>query len=170
MTNDTTSSRPTRREKKARVQAFEDLAKELAEMDLSQYSQIEIPEDLRPDIELARSTKGFNSRKRQTKYLASVLKANEEDCAALQQSIEVLRQEQRSHVHVFHDLESLRNRLCDKTSFEEAQKELQERVGKDAAAALSRLARSVHQSKDKRAFREIFKRLQKLLATPEESS
>jgi len=70
-----------------------------------------------------------------------------------------LDQVSRSEKREFHQLERLRDRLCDSSSFDEAFKEVLELYPQIDRKVISRLARSVHQYSDKRAFREIFKRL-----------
>lgn len=164
MQDETAKYRISRRQKKQRVQPYLALAEALSDMKDSDFAQLTVPQELRDDIEQARITKGNSSRKRQTKYLAGVLNREQSLSSDLLQSLETLQQAQRDHVHAFHEVENMRDRLCAKESFAEALTELQNRFGKEACAGFSGLAKSVQHSKDKRAFREIYKKLQALMS------
>ena len=167
MQSETPKPRMTRREKKSRVQATEELAQVITELDHSRYSQLQMPEALREEIEIARATKGRGSRKRQTKFLAGVLKTEPEACAILAQRLDAMKLLHQQEQQVFHDLESMRDRLCELAQYDDAHAELAQMIGADDLRGIERLAQSVQQNRDLRAYREIFKRLKKLLRVHE---
>jgi ribosome-associated protein len=59
----------------------------------------------------------------------------------------------------FHHLEELRDRLCDPDRFPAALDEVLELYPNIDRNTISRLSRSVHQHADRRAARELFRRL-----------
>ena len=70
-------------------------------------------------------------------------------------------QVQRQEVMAFHHLEELRDRLCSTADFENALAEVRSLYPQLDSNKLAGLARSVHANSDKKAYREIFKRLRK---------
>ncbi|PLX85471.1 MAG: hypothetical protein C0617_04030 [Desulfuromonas sp.] len=147
--------------KKRAAKEVEELAFRLVEMPETGLKKLPASQEVREEIELARSTKGGSSRKRQIKHLAGALRRREEEAEQLRSFLDgtdaVHLQEKRD----FHSLEELRDRLCDPELFAAA---LQEATGAFPLLereALSRLARSVHDHGDRRAFREIFRLMRK---------
>ena len=69
---------------------------------------------------------------------------------------------------LFHHLEDLRDRLCDASSFDAALTEVRSLYPVIDDKKLARLARSVHDNNDKKAAREIFRRLRKAAETEDE--
>jgi ribosome-associated protein len=124
-----------------------------------QYAQLNLPDDLAQEIALARSTKGRSSHKRQIKHLAGSLRKQKEELQSLLAQLSSLDQVSRGEKQEFHRLEALRDRLCAKDSFDEAFSQMLNLYPQIDRKTISRLARSVHQHEDKRAAREIFRRL-----------
>ena len=154
------ADRPVSKTKrKQQAKAIEQIAEQLVALPESQFSQLKMPGDLADEVRLARATEGRSSHKRQVKHLAAVLRELEEDQAALLGQLQGLDQVTRGEIKNFHRLENLRDRLCEKSSFDAAFTEMLNQFPQIDRNTISRLARSVHQHADKRAFREIFKRL-----------
>lgn len=149
----------SRTKKKQLAKEVERLASQLTELPDNQFRQLQMPGDIAEEVELARSTKGRGSHKRQVKHLAGVLRRQDEELQQLLEQLQELDQVARTKKREFHQLEKLRDRLCDKSSFDDAFAEMLELYPGIERNAISRLAQSVHQHDDKRAYREIFKRL-----------
>ncbi len=149
----------SRTKKKQQAKQVEQVAEQLAGLTENQLSRLELPETIMREVGLARSTGGRSSQRRQLKHLAAVLRSAEEVLERLQDQLQNLDQVVRGEKKQFHQLEYLRDRLCDKATFDAAFKELIELAPEIDRNTISRLARSVHQHEDRRAFREIFRRL-----------
>lgn len=149
----------SRTKKKQQAKEIESLAVQLTELPEKQYRQIAMSDQLRIEVELARSTRGRGSHKRQIKHLAGLLRKQDDELLRLQEQLQGLDQVSRSEKREFHQLEKLRDRLCEHATFEDAFNEMLNLYPQIDRKTISRLARSVHQHADKRAFREIFKRL-----------
>lgn len=154
----------SRTKKKQQAKQVEQIAEQLVELGDNQFAQLELPEDVIREAELTRATKGRSSQRRQLKHLASVLRKSEETLEGLLAQLDNLDQVARTDKKQFHLLEKLRDRLCQKETFDEAFNEMLEMIPEIDRNSIARLARSVHQYEDKRAYREIFKRLRESLA------
>ena len=107
---------------------------------------------------------GAVSQRRQLKHLAGLLRKDEAVLGRLLMLLNELDQVARSEKREFHRLEDLRDRLCSKSAFKEAFDEMLDLAPDIDRKAISRLARSVHDHDDRRAAREIFRRLRDALA------
>ena len=149
----------SRTKKKQLAKEVEQLAVQLANMPDKAFAQLKMSEELAEEAEEARATKGRGSHKRQIKYLAGMLRKQDEELESLMTQLQGLDQVARSEKKEFHQLEKLRDRLCDQKTFDAAFNEMLELYPRIDRKTISRLARSVHQYDDRRAYREIFKRL-----------
>ncbi len=149
----------SRTKKKQQAKQIEEIAGQLVELSDNQFSQIDLPVAIAREAETARSTKGRSSQRRQLKRLAGMLRKSEDDLESLLEQLANLDQVSRGEKKQFHQLEKLRDRLCDADSFSAAFDEMLELTPDIDRKAISRLARSVHQHEDRRASREIFRRL-----------
>lgn len=147
--------------KKREAKAVEQLAQLLADLPDAEIARLELSPDLGIELQRARDTRGHSSRKRQIKHLAGVLRRHDEQRQRLERTLEDFNQVQRQNIHSFHNLEILRDRLCSADDFQAALEDTLERYPHIDAGKLSGLARSVHASNDKKASREIFRRLRK---------
>ncbi len=149
----------SRTKKKQQAKQVELIAKQLVDLTDHQFSQINLSPTIAQEAELARATKGHGSQRRQLKHLAGMLRKAEDDLSTLLNQLTNLDQVARGDKKQFHQLEKLRDRLCDADSFTAALTEMVELTPEIDRKAISRLARSVHQHEDRRAYREIFRRL-----------
>ena len=149
----------SRTKKKQQAKQIEQVAVQLVDLSDNQFSQLNLPSYIAYEAEQARITKGRGSQKRQLKHLAGMLRKSDDDLADLLRQLESLDQVSRGEKKQFRQLEKLRDRLCDEDSFAAAFDEMLELLPDIDRKAISRLARSVHLHEDKRAYREIFKRL-----------
>lgn len=147
--------------KKREAKAVEELAQRLTEITDSALSKLPKSPELTKEIELARNTRGHSSRKRQIKHLAGVLRSNEEQREEILTALDGQSVSQRQENLVFHHLEELRDRLCATDTFEAALTEVRTTYPHIDDSKLARLAGSFHEYNDKKAAREIFRRLRK---------
>lgn len=145
--------------KKKLAKDIERLAHDLTDMPQQQFKKLKLDEELVAEVEEARNTLGRGSHKRQVKHLAAVLRSREDLVPDLLIALENIDQVKRTEKRQFHKLEDLRDRLCVEKTFQDAFDEMVALLPDVDRGGISRLARSVHNSGDKRAFREIFKRM-----------
>ncbi|HEX9778154.1 MAG TPA: ribosome biogenesis factor YjgA [Geopsychrobacteraceae bacterium] len=137
----------------------EALAKRLAELSDSVFRRLELEDAIRKEIVLARETLGRGSHKRQIKHLAGLLRQMPGEVERLRDALEAQDQVALGDRRQFHHLEELRDRLCDPDRFPAALDEVLELYPNIDRNTISRLSRSVHQHADRRAARELFRRL-----------
>lgn len=145
--------------KKREAKAIEQLAQRLTDLPEAGLARLQLGPDLAREVALARSTQGHSSRKRQIKHLAGVLRSHDEQRETIEATMDGQQQEQRREALAFHHLESLRDRLCNPASYEVALTEVRNSYPHVDTGKIINLARSVHENADKRAAREIFRRL-----------
>jgi len=149
----------SRTKKKQQAKQIEEVASQLTNLTDKQFSQIDLAAEIAVEAELARSTKGLSSQRRQLKHLAGMIRKSEGALDGLVSQLASLDQVSRGEKKQFHQLEKLRDRLCDVDSFASAFDEMLELIPEIDRKAISRLVRSVQEHDDRRAYREIFRRL-----------
>lgn len=149
----------SRTKQKQLAKQIEQLAGQLVDLPENQFNQLQMTAEIGEEVKLARSTRGRGSHKRQIKHLAGMLRKRDDEAQQLLEQLQDLDQVARTEKREFHQLEQLRDRLCDPGSFDTAFEEMLGLYPGVDRKTIARLARSVHQHADKRAFREIFKRL-----------
>lgn len=162
--------KPSRSALKRAAKAVEELARQMVDMPEAEWKKLPASPALRREIELARGTKGHGARKRQTKHLAALLRQSEKDAEELQAFLTGLDQVHLREKRDFHELEDLRDRICNPDLSGAALDEAAEVIPGIDREAISRLARSVHANGDRRAFREIFRRLREAKEKPSSGS
>ncbi len=156
----------SRGEKKRAARAVEALAVRMVESSAALCKQLPLSEELRVDLDQARRIKARGARKRQIKHLAGLLRRDEESAMAIQAALDAEGRSDRTQQEYFHHLEEFRDALCDEGSFAGAiEKAVEEMPGLDRQT-ITRLASRFHQTGDKRASREIFRRLRALSEPP----
>ncbi|MCP3176449.1 DUF615 domain-containing protein [Desulfuromonas sp. KJ2020] len=150
---------PSRSAKKRAAKAVEELALEILELSPAQLEKLPVPDQILGELRKARQIKAHGARKRQAKFLAGLLRRDEDVLEALRQHMEALNQVHYQDQQVFHELESLRDRLCDAGQYRAALQEVSDRYPALDQDLIARLAVQAQAGKDKRAYREIFKRL-----------
>lgn len=149
----------SRTKKKQQAKQVEQIADQLVGLSDKQYLQLDLPAIVAQEAESARVTKGHGSQRRQLKHLAGMIRKSEGAFESLMKQLANLDQVTRGEKKQFHKLEKLRDRLCAADSFAVAFDEMLELIPDIDRKAISRLARSVQQHDDRRAYREIFRRL-----------
>ncbi len=150
---------PSKSARKRAAKAVEETAVQLVDLPEADWIKLPAPEELRQEIALARQTRSHGARKRQIKHLAGVLRRREDDLESIQAFLDGLHQKQFQEKKDFHFLEELRDRICDPERSQQALNEAAASLPGVDPKGLARLAKSVHASKDRKAFREIFRRL-----------
>jgi len=131
----------------------------MVEADGDVCKRLPLTDELRDELRFARGIKARSARKRQIKHLAGLLRQDEEMTAAIQAVFDAVGRASRAERDAFQRIERLRDALCDPDLFAEALKRAADELPGLDCEAIARLARNVHQTGDKRAFREIFRRL-----------
>jgi len=153
----------SRTKQKQLAKEVEQLAMQLTAMSEKAFKGLNMPEGIAREAAEARSTKGHSSQKRQIKHLAGLLRNSEAALAQIREQLQGLDQVSRTEKKEFHQLEKLRDRLCEEKTFVAALAEMTANFPQADEKTIARLAGSVHQHGDKRAYREIFKRLRDCL-------
>lgn len=147
--------------KKREAKAVELLAQRLADLSDAELARLPQTPELTKEIELARNTRGHSSRKRQIKHLAGILRGHDEQREELVAALDGQAVSQRQETLAFHHLEELRDRICATATCDAALAEVRTTYPHLDDKKLARLASSVHEHNDKKAAREIFRRLRK---------
>jgi ribosome-associated protein len=149
----------SRTKKKQQAQQIAELAGQLCDLSDNRFARMELPAEIIAEAQTVRQTGGRGSHKRQLKYLAGLLREDPAAVELLQTQLGGMDQVDRSDKKQFHSLEKMRDRLCDPQQFDQACADLQDQTLQLDIKTIMRLAQSVHQHGDRRAYREIFKRL-----------
>jgi ribosome-associated protein len=153
--------KPSRTSMKRAAREVEDLARQLVELSEGEWKRLPASPELRAEIHQARETRGHGSRKRQVKHLAAVLRAGGEELEPLQDFLSTLGRQRLLEKKEFHELERLRDGLCNEDNFPSALEDTARLVPGIDLDAVVRLARNYHATGDVKAFREIFRRLRR---------
>jgi ribosome-associated protein len=152
-----------REAKKRAARAFDALAAQMVEASDAQCERFPLSDDLRQELVLARRITARGGRKRQLKRLAGLLRRDESTAEGVRAVLAASWRADRTEREDFHRLESMRDALCDPTRFAEAIRAAAQDLPDLDTEVLTRLARQVHRSGDKKASREIFRRLRSLM-------
>lgn len=152
------SSRPNKSALKRAAKEIEALARQLAEAGEADLAGLEIPAELRGDIDLARRTREHGARKRQVKHLAALLRQRPEEAEILRQHLQGCSDRHWQEQRLFHHVEAWRDRLCTADQAEAALAELARRAPGLDHRALAKLSRAACHG-DKAAARQVFRRL-----------
>ncbi len=145
--------------KKLVAQTFDVLAAQMVETGAGVCQRLPLPDALRAELDLARRITTHGALKRQIKRLAGLLRHDEETAAAVRSVLDGVNRQSRAERDHFHRLEELRDGLCDPERFAAALEQVASELPALDRPALTRLARSVHATANKRDAREIFRRL-----------
>ena len=155
---------PSRSDRKRADKPNQDLARQLAELSETACQALPAPDDLKVEILAAIRTKAHGARNRQVKRLASQLRRRGEDTVVLRGALSGQAAIHLDEVQAHKSLEILRDRICDpdqtETAVEEAVR-LFPSLDRKNLQRLSRAARTAKGTGDRRAYREIFRRLRR---------
>lgn len=162
---------PTRTQQRRDALAVLELAGQLVELPASRLAKLDLPDDVRREIDNTRKITAHIARKRQLGFLAKVMRRHENEVfdgvrAALGEN----RERQRQETAAMHRLEATRDRLLAETD-DSALSELIARhpqIDRQHLRSLIRQARTEKEAnKPPRAYREIFQLLKDLSASEE---
>jgi len=148
--------------RKREAKAIEALAVRMVDLSDAQCKHLPLPDELRESLFQARNITARSARKRQIKHLAGLLRRDEASAVAVQAALDAVGRSTRAERDLFRRIEEQRDALCDPDRFREAIERAAEELPGLDRPTFTRLARRVHQTGDKRASREIFRRLRAL--------
>lgn len=157
---------PSRTQQRREALAVLTLASQLVELQPSRLAKLDLPEDVRREIDITRRTTAHIARKRQLAFLAKVMRRYEDaDFASVRAELGENREKQRQETAAMHRLEAMRDRLI--AEDESALSELiatHPQVDRQHLRSLVRQARIEKDTPNKppRAYREIFQLLKDL--------
>ncbi|MGN6656561.1 MAG: ribosome biogenesis factor YjgA [Rhodanobacter sp.] len=157
---------PSRTQQRREALAVLALASQLVELPASRLARLELPDDVRREIETTRRITAHGARKRQMAFLAKVMRRfGEEDFAAVRAELGENREKQRQDTAAMHRLEAIRDRLVDGDDAALAEVIAEHpQVDRQHLRSLVRQARLERETPNKppRASREIFQLLKEL--------
>jgi ribosome-associated protein len=156
------NGRPNKSALKRAAKEVETVAQLAAEQVDALLARLELSDRVREEILLASSTQGHGSRKRQIKHLAGLLRKSPDDLAEIQAFLAGTSEQQLAEQAQFHQLEQWRDALCDPETAAVTLDEIVSRYPEVNRDELEKLSRSAQQ-RDKKAYREIFRRLRKVI-------
>ena len=163
---DDTDYGPSRTQQRREALAVLALATQLVELQPARLARLELPDDVRREVDITRRTPSHVAHKRQLAFLAKVMRRYDDaDFAAVRAELGENRERQRAENAVMHRMEVMRDRLLSEDPA--ALPELisaHPQVDTQRLRALIRQARSEKDIPNKlpRAYREIFRLLKDL--------
>jgi ribosome-associated protein len=157
---------PTRTQQRRDALAVLELAGQLVELPPSRLAKLELPDDVRREIETTRRITAHIARKRQLAFLAKVMRRHDNEAFdAVRAALGENREKQRQETAAMHRLEALRERLLG-----EDESALSELIAQHPSVDRQRLRSLIRQAriekdtpnKPPRAYREIFQLLKDL--------
>jgi len=157
---------PSRTQQRREALAVLVLAQQLVDLQPSRLAKLELPDDVRHEIDVTRRITSHGAKKRQLAFLAKVMRRyGEEDFAAVRAELGENREKQRQETAAMHRLEAMRDRLLaeDEAALSELIAE-HPQVDRQHLRSLVRQARIEKDTPNKppRAYREIFQLLKDL--------
>lgn len=149
----------SRSAQKRAAKEIADLAARLVEVPEAVLASLPLDEALRAELIQLRRTKGHGSRKRSLKHFAGLLRGDEQAREKLQAAMSRVGRTHGQRTANHHALEELRDRLCSADEQDAALQVVEASFPSVDHKALRRLIKSVRQGNDKRAYRDIFRRL-----------
>lgn len=155
---------PSRSQRRRDALAVFELAERLAQLSDPQLDQLPLDEELRDEVEKTRRVTQQIARKRQTQFLAKMLRRREDELEPIRAALDHDRQVSRKETAELHRLEDWRERLV--AGGDEALTELLALFPAADRQHLRQLARQAkverHENRPPHAFRELFRELREL--------
>lgn len=160
---------PSRTQQRREALAVLTLAGQLIELPPTRLAKLDLPEDVRREVDITRRMTAHGAKKRQLAFLAKVMRRyDDEDFAAARAELGENRDKQRQETAAMHRLESMRDRLVaeDENALSELIAEYPQ-IDRQHLRSLIRQARLEKDTPNKppRAYREIFQLLKDLART-----
>ncbi len=161
-----TDEGPSRTQQRREALAMLTLATQLVDLQPTRLAKLDLPEDVRREVDATRRITAHVAHKRQLAYLAKIMRRHDADAfAAVHAELGDNREKQRTETAAMHRLESMRERLI--ADDQAALPELiaaHPQLDRQHLRSLIRQARLEKATPDKppRAYREIFQLLKDL--------
>jgi len=156
------SGRPNKSALKRAAKEVEAIAQEAVEQVVDLLAKLDLPATIREELELASRTQGHGSRKRQIKHLAGLLRKNPEALVEIRAFLEGTSERHLAEQAQFHQIEQWRDALCAVETAATTLDEIASRYPEIDREGLEKLSRAAQQ-RDKKAYREIFRSLRRLV-------
>jgi ribosome-associated protein len=153
----------TRRKRSAH--ALQALGEALIELNESQLAQLELPEQLRDAVLLAKRINKFGAQRRQAQYIGKLMR--EVDAAAIAAQLEAWKGQSRQAVAYLHQVERWRTRLLDSDAA--LSEFLTRHPGCDVQRLRSLIREARREQADQgapRSYRELFQTLKAAIPEP----
>lgn len=155
---------PSRSQRRRDALAVFELAERLASLSDAQLDQLPLDEELRDEVEKTRRVTQQIARKRQTQFLAKMLRRREDELEPIRAALDHDRQVSRKETAELHRLEDWRERLI--ADGDEALTALLAQFPAADRQHLRQLARQAkverNENRPPHAFRELFRELREL--------
>ena len=170
---DDTDYGPSRTQQRREALEVLALATQLVELQPSRLAKLELPDDVRREVETTRRTPSHVAHKRQLAFLAKIMRRYDDaDFAAVRAELGDNKQRQQQETAAMHRMEDLRERLLS-----EDPNALSELITEHPNVDTQRLRSLIRQArieknaptKPQRAYREVFQLLKELSAGPNEA-
>lgn len=164
---------PSRTQQRREALAMLAFATQLVDLQPTRLAKLDLPEDVRREVDTTRRITAHGAHKRQLAYLAKIMRRHDADAfAAVHAELGDNREKQRTETAAMHRLESMRERLI--ADDQAALPELiaaHPQLDRQHLRSLIRQARLEKANPDKppRAYREIFQLLKDLQQTDSDS-
>ena len=144
-------------QKKQEARIVEKLAQELLTLPPSLIDEAPCDTNILNEIKTARDMKQFGARRRQTKYLAKLLRGT--DPEPLLDFMEKVKKSRLKQNKIFHKLERLRDRIIHEEEEEEALQEAKKNFPSLNDELVKEYARKYRLTRNEKFSREIFRQL-----------
>lgn len=148
---------PSRSARKRDAKEVEHLVQALVALPEAEFARLPASEPILAELARARATRGHGSRKRQLKFVAGMLRRDPEDSEQLRAFVAGEHQQQRDDNRRTHQLEQLRERLCDPDTRQAALVEVGELFANVDMIKLKQLLHNYRGIDDKKNYRQIFR-------------
>ncbi|MEA5097492.1 MAG: ribosome biogenesis factor YjgA [Burkholderiaceae bacterium] len=161
--------RPSKSQKKRDMLALQKLGEQLVEEPRERVLRVPLPDDLRDAILECQSIRGHEGRRRQMQFIGKKMRGlDEQQVAAIQQTISKWRGQSKAETARMHALEKQRERLlADDNALTNLLTEYPQVDAQQLRALIRNARKEQEQSKPPKASREIFQIL-KTLQTPQD--
>ncbi|OQY24489.1 MAG: hypothetical protein B6I37_03195 [Desulfobacteraceae bacterium 4572_35.2] len=147
----------SRSSRKRDAKSIEQLVHDLVDMADADFARLPASERILSELAQTRVTKGHGSRKRQLKFVAGLLRSDLDEADQLKAFVAGDHQQQRDDSRLTHQLEVLREKLCDKETAKSALEEARELFSGLDVIELKRLVGAYKGPADKKNYRQIFR-------------
>jgi ribosome-associated protein len=152
----------SRTQLKKEDKALQKLGESLVSLSTDQIADIELPDELREAVDLARKTRSHGARRRQLKYIGKLLRGI--DCGPIRQAIQNLRAGDLDKIRAFKKIERWRDAL--KAGNRQLIEEILEACPQAERQRLTQLARNAHAHADSEkaaiSSRQLFRYLKEI--------